>query len=83
MQYLDWFWDARSFCGNYENVLTPDLLNQWQGHTYNRLDKWERDLLFGMDRAFRNSYSDVLQYHMQRKQIKTATDMDKGRVKNG
>ena len=81
MQYLGWFWDAREFCGSYENVMTPDLLNQWQGHSYTVLQRWERDLIFGMDRAFRHAYSDVLQYHMKRKQIKTESDKDKGRIK--
>ena len=81
-QYLEWFWEARSFCGSYDNVLTPDILKQWQSHSYTRLEKWERDVLFGMDRAFRHAYSDVLQYHMRRKQIKTETDRDKGRLKN-
>lgn len=79
LQFVEWFWDARAFCGNYENVLTPSILAQWQSHSYVELERWERDVLFGMDRAFRHAYSGVLQYHMRRDQIKD--DKDKARFK--
>lgn len=82
---LDWFWGARGFCGVVDNVLTPDILSQWERHECIKLQKWERDCIFGMDRAFRLAYNDITSWHMKRTQIKTASDKDKtkARRKNG
>jgi len=80
-QLVEWFWNIRGFCGSYENVMTPDIVRQWQDHEYITLEKWERDCIFGMDRAFRHAYSDVILWHGKRKQIKNTSDKDKARTR--
>ncbi len=68
---IQYYNSARSFAGVIDNPLTMSVIEEWQRHTYVVLDRWERECLFAMDRALRRSYSDVLQYHASRKQVKT------------
>lgn len=82
VNYIEWFWSARGFCGSSDNVLTPDILAQWSRHEYIDLQKWERDMLFGMDRAFRRSNNEVVSWHMRRKPVKGDNGRDMVRSKN-
>lgn len=68
--YIEWFWSARGFCGSSDNVLTPDILRQWSEHESISLEKWERDIVFAMDRAFRRSHGEVVSWHIRRPVIK-------------
>ena len=67
---IAYFNELREFCGSIDDVLTMDIIEQWQRHSYVRLDKWERDCMFAMDRVLRHSYSDVLKFHAKRTKIK-------------
>lgn len=81
--YLDWFWEVRDLCGGVDNPIRMGIIEEWQRHSGIALQRWERDALFAMDRAFRRGYSDVLKWHMKRPQMKL-NDTDKNRVgKNG
>lgn len=77
--YLDVFWEIRSMCGDSETPIRPSLIFEWQSHTYQVLQKWERDLVFDLDRAFRQSRAEVLEFHSKRKAI-DLEDKDKGRL---
>lgn len=59
-----------------DNPLNMAIITDWQSHSHVRLERWERDCLFAMDRAFRRSYNDVVAFHAKRKQIKTGNDRD-------
>lgn len=56
--------------GDYEKPMTMDIVEGWQRHREFRLEKWEREAMFAMDRAFRRSVGEVLQYHARRPVIK-------------
>ena len=73
---IQYYNSARGFAGVIDNPLTMSVIEEWQRHTYVELERWERDCLFAMDRAFRRAYSDVLQYHAGRKQVKLGKDRD-------
>lgn len=68
---VQYFNDARSFAGIIDNPMTMDTLQGWQEHTGIILERWERDCLFAMDRAFRRAYNDVVKYHAKRPQVKS------------
>lgn len=76
----DDFWAIREMIANPDLAMTLDHICQWERHTYNRLQKFERDLVFTMDRAFRRARIDVLEFHGKRKSIK-AEDRDTRRAK--
>lgn len=65
MPMVQYFNDARSFAGVIDNPMTMDVIEGWQRHTGVKLERWERDCLFAMDRALRRGYSDVLKYHAE------------------
>lgn len=67
---IEYFNNARSFAGVIDNPLTMDIIDGWERHTYIKLERWERECLFAMDRALRRSYSDVVKYHAERPQVK-------------
>lgn len=77
--YLDYFWDIRSLCGDPDRPIQPSLIYDWESHTYHKLAKWERDLVFALDRVFRQSRSEVLSWHSKRKAV-DLDDKDKGRI---
>lgn len=49
-----------------DNPITMAVIKDWEEHTYVKLERWERECIFAMDRAFRRAYSDVLKYHSDR-----------------
>lgn len=67
---IRYFNELRNFCGSIDTVLTMDIIEQWQRHSYVEFAKWERDCMFGMDRALRHAYSDVVKFHSRRTKIK-------------
>lgn len=71
-----YFNELRSMTGDYEKPITMDLIEGWQRHKYIKLEKWERESVFAMDRAFRRSVSEVLEFHSKRKQTKLGADKD-------
>lgn len=78
--YIEWFFAVRGFCGVIDNVMTPSILKDWSEHECVTLERWERDLMFAMDRSFRQSHNKVVSWHMKRKQINVESDSDKSRV---
>lgn len=66
---ISYFNNIRSFAGVVDNPLTMDIIEGWQRHTYVTLNRWERDCMFAMDRAFRHAYGNVLKYHADRPQV--------------
>lgn len=77
---VGYFNALRSLAGVIDNSLTMSIIEDWQRHTYVRLERWERECIFAMDRAFRQSYGAVLKWHAERKQIKTGKDRDWNRA---
>lgn len=67
---ISYFNGIRSFAGGIDNPITMTTIEEWQRHTYVVLAKWERECIFAMDSALRRSYSDVVKYHAERKQVK-------------
>jgi len=63
---IQYFYAIRNLTGIIDNPLTMAVIKDWQEHTYVELERWERECIFAMDRAFRRSYSDVLKYHAER-----------------
>lgn len=79
-QYVNWFWDIRAFAGSVDNPVNMDHINQWSSHTYNELQRYERDFIFGMDRAFRHAHSEMIKFHSKRPKI-SLDDKDRSRLK--
>lgn len=73
--YINLFWDVRGITGQVENPMTPDIIAQWERHSYRVFQKWERDALLGMDAAFRQAHAKVVLWHHKRKQVKTDPDV--------
>ncbi len=69
IQYIGFFWEIRGFVGDPESPMTPRHIAEWSSHTYNTLQKFERDFMFSMDRAFRHERAEVVEFHTNRKQI--------------
>lgn len=80
---IQYFHNVRSFAGVIDNPITMSVIKDWQDHTYVTLQRWERDCIFAMDRAFRRAYNDVVKYHSTRKQVKLGKDKDWARANNG
>ena len=78
--WVDKFWQVRGICGGPDNPITPDIISQWERHTYNTLQKWQRDWMFGMDSAFRHAHGEVLKFHATRAQVKQDDQRDKARL---
>ena len=79
--YINLFWDVRSITGQVENPMTPDIIAQWERHSYRVFQKWERDALLGMDGAFRQAHAKVVMWHQKRKQVRP--DQDEKRMTSG
>ncbi len=67
--YWDKFWSIRGICGAEENPITPDILDQWCRHDYCDFERWERQALFDMDKALRQSSGEVVKFHSERSKI--------------
>lgn len=67
---IQYFNNLRAFTGVIDNPMNMSIVLDWQKHTHINLERWERECLFAMDRAFRRSYSEVLSYHVGRKPVK-------------
>lgn len=70
MPLAQYFNSLRSFTGVIDNPMTMGVVKDWQEHTYVRLERWERDCMFAMDRSFRRAYGDVVSFHASRKPVK-------------
>lgn len=70
VERLQQFFDIRSICGSIENPVTPDIIRQWESHSYVTFQKWERDVILHCDRSLRHAHGEVLKYHANRKPIK-------------
>lgn len=77
---LQYFNNIRSFAGVTDNPITMGVIKDWQDHTYVQLERWERECIFAMDRAFRRACADVLKYHSSRKPVKLGKDKDWARA---
>lgn len=53
--------ELRSLTGDYEKPLTMDIVEGWQRHREFKLEKWEREAMFAMDRAFRRAVHSVIE----------------------
>lgn len=79
--YLQVFWRLRGITGQVENPVTPDIISQWERHTYRTFLTWEREALLCMDGAFRQAHAKVVAWHQKRKQVKL--DPDEKRMSSG
>ena len=69
MQYMGFFWEIRGFVGDPDLPMTPRHIAEWSQHSYNNMQKFEREFMFDMDRAFRHERAEVVKFHNARKQI--------------
>lgn len=71
--------------GDVEKPIRMSDIEDWQRHTYIKLERWERECVFLMDAAFRRAYSDVVRYHAGRKPITALMEgsRDLQRARNG
>lgn len=60
---VKYFWDIRSQAGIVDNIVSMSTIRDWQDHTGITLERWERDAVFEMDRAFRSAHYNVVKYH--------------------
>lgn len=74
--FAQYYNSIRSLMESSEKPITMAVIKDWQEHTYVLLERWERDVIFAMDRAFRRAYADVLRFHSERTQSKTGPDKD-------
>lgn len=74
-EYLEVFHAIKSICGDSSNPITPDLIRQWEDHTYRKFERWERNALLATDAAFRQALNKVIQWHQKRPQIKMDPDL--------
>lgn len=81
LEYYHSFWDIRDMIGDPDKPVNMSAIREWQDHTYRKLDKFERDFIFKMDRAFRHSRIEVLKYHEKRPKLKLE-DNDRQRMGN-
>lgn len=82
-KYIDYFYDLRGFCSEASIAIQPSLIADWQSHSGVHLHRWERDCIFGMDRAFRRSHANVVSYHASRKPINLEDDDVRKMSKSG
>ena len=73
--YIDLFWKVRRITGQVEKPMTPDIIAQWERHTYRTFLTWERDALLRMDTSFRQAHAEVVDWHQKRKQVKLDPDL--------
>lgn len=76
---IGYFNAIRQLAGITDNPITMATIKDWQSHSCVELERWERDCIFAMDRAFRRACSDVIKYHAARKQVGVKKDKDRGR----
>ncbi len=81
VEYWHNFWDIRNLVGDPEKPVTFAIIDDWQRHTYNVMQKYERDFIFAMDRAFRHGRIEMLKYHAKRPKI-NLEDNDRQRMGN-
>lgn len=71
------FHTMRTWAGSEENPITMGIVSQYQDHVGYNFERWERNCVFMMDGAFRQSYYDAVKFHANR--IAKSRDKKKGR----